>query len=244
MIRTLDGNIFNKIANHPDVRPFLGGNGPLDFTTFCEDIKNFCLLTDNGDGGYMVESMGNGFYKVHTLALKSARGRPMVDLMAEGFKYLFTATDCTELSTYVPDGSIAAKRFTELAKFKPTYRRENCYIMGDNTVGLQFYTMTYQDWLLNSDECQITGQKFHQFIEANLDHENHPEDEVHDKFVGATMMCCEEGNSVKGIALYNKWAALSGYEPAQILCLNPLTINIDTAILEQSKSGMDVLKLL
>ncbi len=244
MIRTFDSDRFNEIANHSDVRSHLGGEGVLDFTELCGNVQNYCFLTDNLDGGYLLQYIGDGTYIVHTIALKSARGTPMATLMAEGFKFMFTATDCMEIQTFVPDGNRAAERWTEFAKFKKTFRRENYFLLNGNIVGVQFYNMTYADWVYNSEECKKSGEEFHKFIESKLEHDNHPEDEIHDKFVGAAILCCEANNSGKGILQYNKWAMLAGYQPSKIISLTPLVINIGSAVLQSYNNSMEVLKLL
>lgn len=244
MIRTFDSTNVNIIANDPDVRPFLGDSGPLDFTDFCADINNFCIITECGQGCYLLHNIGNGKYITHTLAMKPARGRPMAELMRDGFKFMFTNTDCVEISTYVPDGNTQATKWTNFAGFRPTYRREDYFNYNGTIVGCQFYTMTIDEWVTRSKECQTAGEEFHEFLEAKLPHDNHPEDITHNKFVGFAALCVKSGNVEKGIVKYNEYAKLSGYEAARIISLSPIVINIQSAILQQYNGQMEVLKLL
>ena len=99
MIRTRNPEIINGIVNHPDVAPWMPGTGPFDLTEAVRDPLNFCFLTEEGDGAYVLKNMGAGRYEAHTMALVSARGQPMSDLSVSGFEYLFTRTDCHEITT-------------------------------------------------------------------------------------------------------------------------------------------------
>src|SRR5689334_2592611 len=102
MIRSLDPAPFNRIFNDPSVRPQMGhGLETRDLSGVVLDPANFCFLTPNRDGGYIVARLmvDQPLYVAHTLALPSARGRPMLRLMRDGFEHLFAATDAEEIVT-------------------------------------------------------------------------------------------------------------------------------------------------
>ena len=233
MIRTLNSNIINEIANHEDVRFWLAYNDEvIDLGHLVSNINNYCFLTDEQDGGYILVNHGKGHYVAHTLAKPSARGKPMYQLMQDGFRFLFTNTDCIEISTLVPDGNKKALHWANIAGFKPTFRREEFFPQNNQMIGGQFFTMTYQDWVLNCEHLSQIGEDFHEKIETAFGHFNHPYDAVHDKFVGATILGCRAGNITKAIEQYNKWALLAGYLPVQILNNTPPTIYMGTAIIQ------------
>lgn len=241
MIRTLDASKFNLIANHPDVRPHLGGSEVINQEQI-SNINNYCLMTDDETGAYYLQNFGEGRYVVHTVALKSARGKPMAELMKEGFKYMFTSTDCIEIQTFVADGERQAERWTEYAKFRKTFHRDNAIEINGIIVGMQYYTMTFDEWISNSDICKEKGEEFHKFLEEEIGHPNHPDDEIHDKYVGATILCCENGNAPKGILQYNKWAVPTGYQASFIASITPLVVNIGNALLQQTNGSIKLLK--
>jgi hypothetical protein len=232
MFRTFDPKPFNRIANDPDVRPWIGGSGELDLTNMVTNVNNICLITDQEDGGYLLENIGNGHYIAHTNSLKSARGRPMAELMRDGLHYLFTATNCIEISTSVADGNTNAMRWSKFAGFSEVYRRENCFDFNGELVGETFLTMTWLDWVKTAPKVREAGQEFHNFIESEQGHPNHPEEEIHDRMVGFAYLCCKEGNTAKAIAVYNDWAKVSRYQPIEVITYNPILLNIGTSIIE------------
>lgn len=167
----------------------------------------------------------------------------MIDLYKSMFKFMFTATDCIELRSFVPDGNIAAERLCGVAGLRKTYRRENYFDLSGTKVGCQFYTLTFEEWVANSDTCKKRGEGFRTFIESHVKGDNHPEDEINDKFVGAAILGCENGNPLKGIAKYNVWAGTTGYASAKIESFNPLVINIGTCLLQLYDNKLEALKI-
>jgi hypothetical protein len=244
MIRTFDPAPFNRIANDPDVKEWVGGepDSVLDFTSLVLNINNVCLLTEDENGGYILENIGNGHYIAHTLALKTARGKPMASLLIEGFHYLFIATDCRQVSTSVPDGNVAAKRWAEFAGFREVYRREQCFSLHGKMVGESFMTLTWLDWVSKAPKVKAAGEEFHAFVEGIEAHPNHPEDDIHDRVAGATLLACREGNTAKAIALYNDWAKLARYLPVTILSLFPPTLNMGETVIQLYDRSLRVIR--
>ena len=245
MIRTLDATNFNIIANDPEVKKWIGYNEDaiVDLTELVSNINNYCFLTDDGDGGYILHNIGDGLYVAHTMSLPSARGKAMAQLMRDGFQCMFIATDCLEISTLIPDGADAAARWAKFAGFRNTFRRESFFNLNGEKVGGQFMTMTYSDWVSKAPNIKEAGEAFHNFIEESLGHSNHPDDDVHDRYVGATILGCEEGNAEKVINQYNRWALLAGYHPSTIVNASPLVINIGNALIQQYNGSMEILKV-
>jgi hypothetical protein len=240
VIRSFDPAPFNAIANDATVRPWLGGTIELDLTPVVSHADNICLLTDKQDGGYILTKLAEGLYSAHTLALPSARGRPMLRLMREGFRALFTATDCFEVCTFIPDGADHASTWANLAGFKTDWRREAFFLLGPDVVGGEFRSLTYADWVLRDNRNREAGRLFHAQLEDAQGHENHPEDEIHDYWVGATLACAAEGQLVKGIRQYNRYALITGYLPATIKSLDPPIVDIGTAVVELANGGLQI----
>lgn len=62
--------------------------------------------------------------------------------------------------------------------------------------------------------CKELGKSFHDQLEAQLGHENHPEDPDHELMVGqALLVAVEYAAPELAEKLYNEWAIVSGYEP-------------------------------
>lgn len=247
-MRSFGPDFFNAIANHPEVKPWMGFHSSvtIDYTFIVDNAANYCFLTPCKTGGYMLVNQGQGHYVAHTLAMPSARGKPMYRLMQEAFQFMFLETDCIEISTMVPDQNVPALKWAELARFRPTFRREQhpLCLIDDLPSNCQFFIQTYEDWVERSIPAKQEGHAFHELLEAHLGHENHPEDLVHDRYVGAAVLGCKAGNPLKAISRYNRWAKLAGYEPATILNLTPLLLNIGSGVLQLSGQDIEVLKIL
>jgi hypothetical protein len=242
VIRTLDPTAFNLIANDPCVRPWLGGTGPVDLAAVVSDPDNICLLTPNEDGGYILHKLRPGLYEAHSLALESARGKPMLTLMRDGFRWLFTATECCEIVTKVPDESPGAARWADLAGFRELYRREGCFDLNGQIVGVSFRSLDYQSWVLKDSRNRRDGEAFHAQLSALKPH-LHDDDPVHDAWVGATLEGCRQGNIQKAISLYNWWAALAGYYQPTILSVAPPVLHQGDAVVTLINGELSFLKV-
>lgn len=247
-MRTLNAAPFVEIASDPTVRPWLGIADPKAdlteaLTPIVANVANFCFLTESGHGGYIVQKLQPGLYCAHTLALPSARGKPMLSLMHQGFRFMFTATDALEITTSVPDGADAADRWAQIAGFREQFRREAFFPLLGEVVGASFRSLSYMDWVFRAPDMESIGKAFHTVLEAAGAHVNHGDDHAHDRIVGATLAGCNEGNAQKAIALYGRWAALAGYLPATILSLTPLVVDIGNAVIQHSHERLDVLSV-
>lgn len=230
MIRSLDPKPFNVLANHPEIRPWLGGTGPLDLTGIVSDPQNFALLTPQIDGGYILIRRDLGLYEAHSMALSSARGRPMLELAKDGFRYMFTATDAIEITTQCPDGNTAALRWAEIVGFEHLGWRDQAFDLNGELVGCSFKSLTYQAWVKKDRRNRLEGQRFHDRLGELKGGEIHAEDMAHDYWVGATIEGIRQGNVGKAVALYSRWAAQMGYFQPTVLSVNPPTIHQGDAV--------------
>lgn len=244
-MRTLEATEFNAIANHPEVRPWLGFEDvtrAIDLTEQVANPNNFAFLTPQKDGGYILLKLQPGLYAAHSLAMPAARGRPMLRLMREGFLTMFTATDAVEIVTQIPDGNDGAAGWSRLAGFRQTFRREGFFPLMGERVGCQFASLTYADWAIAEKSNLILGEQFHHLLKS-YGLADHIEDKAHDAFVGATIASIQRQNVVKAVALYNRFAALSGYHQAQVLSITPPVVDTGDAILGTLNGGVEVLQV-
>ena len=112
----------------------------------------------------------------------------------------------------------------------------------DELVGAQYRSLTYQDWIMTDRENKVLGEWFHKSL-AQLRPDSHPDDDVHDRFVGATLAACRFGNVEKAITLYNRWALTANYRQAIILSTTPPLVDIGDAIVSLNGNDLDVLKV-
>jgi len=245
MRRTFDAAELNRIASHPDVRPWIGytEGDAIDLSNVVENPANFCFLTDRGLGGYILVNKGNGLYEAHTLAMPADRGKPMLRLMREGFAFMFLATDCLTVTTLVPDGSLQAASWAKLAGFRFSFRREAFFRLDGRLVGGSFMSLAYEDWVSRAPGLEEEGRAFHDMMEEKRPHGSHADDEIHDRWVGATIQGIRCGNILKAIALYNRWAAIAGYQSAIAVSANPPLVDIGDAVIQLVDGRMDALKV-
>jgi hypothetical protein len=244
--RTLDATHFIDIANHPEVRPWLGFDDPLtdiapQFAAVVSDANNFAFMTAQKDGGYLLLKLQPGLYAAHSMAMPAARGRPMAKLMREWFATMFRATDAIEIVTQVPDKNEAARGWSVLAGFRDTFRREAFFPLMGERIGCQFMSLHWNDWAVKDRENLQLGRAFHAMIDQHRGEPSHPADPVHDAMVGATIGCCTEGNANKGIGLYNRWASVAGYHQATLLSAAPVTVDTGDAVVQIEGGKLDVL---
>ncbi len=170
----------------------------------------------------------------------------MLELLQDGFAYLFLEADAVEVTTFVPDGNRAADRWAEVAGFRETFRREAFFPYGPDTefVGGSFRALAYGDWVLRHKPNYAAGADFHELIHEVSDGlGTHPEDPVHDAFVGATILGIKAGNVQKAVHLFNRWAGQAMYQPASVVSEHPVIIETGDAILGMVGGEMVVLEV-
>jgi hypothetical protein len=239
-IRSFDPLPFNIIANDSATRPWLGGVGLLDLSPAVRDIRNFCFLTEGKHGAYIYTRLADGLYAAHTLASPPARGRPMLTLMRESLRFLFMATDATEIVTTVPDSNSHASKWADLAGFTEAHRREACFDLNGQIVGASFRRLTYADWVLSDPSNRKAGERFHTFLAEHGVDVDHPDDPVHDAWAGATYEAVTEGNLLKGVDAYNRYAALAGYRPVLIASLQPTLLDLGNCAIQIASGRLEI----
>lgn len=223
--RTLDGRYLTDVANHPEVRPHLMGQGPLDLSELVGNPANIALQAEGG--GWLLENKGGGTYEVHSMFLPQSRGAGVRKALTAALEYVFTHTDCERLVTRLPKGNARAAALGRMAGFRPWFEMN----------GDQYARIELEDWAQSSHACRKAGEWFHDRLEAakiaaGSPLEVHEDDASHDHAVGATVLMCKAANAIKGVRFYNQWAVVAGYAPVTLVSLNPMVIDVVDAVLE------------
>lgn len=239
--RTMDPTFANEAANHPEVRPFLGGpEGPLDLTGLVLNPANY-VLEVMGAGVWILQSTLDGVYDLHTLFLPEARGREYFVQAREALRWMFTRTDCLEVTTLCPDDNPGARMAASMMGFRERFRREGAWPTG---AGVSYRVFSVDDWFVRDKACLLEGRRFHEALEvakaqAGSTLPTHPDDDTHDRAVGAAALMVMEGQTSKGIGFYNRFAVQAGY--AGIMALDLHTIDVRDAIVAIEGGQMRVL---
>lgn len=237
-MRTFDPAFLNRVANHPDVRPWLGGEGVLDLTQTIMNPANFALVSDGG--GFVLIQHEPAIYEVHSQFLPEGRGQT-VQAMRAGFDYMFTRTDCYQVVTQVPDNNKAAAALAKAADFRPMFRREDTPRGPTTYMGL-----TVEEWAQGNAGLEADGEWFHSELEAakranGSTLPTHSHDPAHERAVGAAVRMVKAGNAAKGVDFYNRWARLAGYVPLTLVSLQPVVIDVGDAVIGLAGDEMEIL---
>ena len=239
--RTADATAFNVIANHPMVRPWIGGDGAADLTAVVAEPSNIALLGEAG--GFVCMNHGAGRYEVHSLFDPSRSGQAAIHAMRDAMAYMFTSTPCVELLTKVPVDNLAAKGLARLAGFTPQFESLSAWNAESQKL-TAFYSLPVEKWALLSRESKRMGAWFHAMLDTirtDEQHTAHPDDAVHDAMVGATIGMLQAGLVWKAVTYYNRWALWTGYETLVVESECPLVVSFDQLRIEIMQSHVEVL---
>lgn len=242
--RTLNPGFLNYVINHPDVRPMLGGEGALDLTDYIADPANIALEAEYG--GWLLVRQEPGVYQLHTQFLKAGRGRAYFEAAREALRYVFGSTDAVELTTRVPLVNRGAHVAAKVAGFEERFVRKNAIVLDGAPSDVSFQALTLEHWMATDETLPDLGRWFHDRLEAAKREagsvlETHPDDDAHDRAVGAAVLMMRAGNTVKAAWAYNRWASLAGYQTIEVLSLCPAVIDVRDAVIEVRQGEMEVL---
>lgn len=240
-MRTWQPDRFNEIANREDVRPNLGGLGPIDLGPALLNARNYafeCTI-----GGFVLLNTFGTVYEAHSIFAPERRGvRPILDFMSEVCRYMFVNTDCTEITTKVPEGLVGADFVAKRGNFKEIGTQKNW----DAGKSASLRSLPLDAWLRTCYHTLEAGRTFHAELETakrsvSSTLETHEDDELHDRMAGAAYLMAKAGNVVKGVNLYNQWATFFGYRPLVLLSEQPAVVDIHDAVLSFTEGKMEIL---
>lgn len=246
VVRTLDATHLNAVANDPEVRPWLGGDGVLDLSSTVADPWNVSVVTEHG--GFIALWASPERYEIHSLFMAAGRGREAIRAMRAGLDYLFAATDATELVTKVPQGNAAALGLARLAGFTRQFTSRIPW--GAELVPVDFMSLSAQTWALRSRAALALGEWFHASMtdamtqRASTLPPHSDADDAHDRMAGAAVLMCRAGNARKAESFYNAWARFVGYPLIRVLAEHPVVLDLEGLIVECRASSMEILKCL
>lgn len=236
--RTFDATFLNAVANDSAVRPFLGGGGEIDLSAVASDPANFVLV--GGRGGFVLTPVSGGQYEVHSLFLPESGVAP-IKAMRAAQDWMFTRTDCTSIWSKVPKANRAAKGLAIIGKLGCMFEREH-QMFGP----CEFVELPLMRWAMNCATLETHGERFHSFLEEakvaqGSELPKHPHDAAHERAVGASLLMIERGQAAKGVAFYNLWAGVAGYQQIALLGLSPVVIDAGDAVVGLGEKGMEIL---
>ena len=234
--RTFDPAFLNSVANHPEVRPWLQGEGDLDITHQAFNPANFVLQSEFG--GFVLLRHEPGRYEVHSQFLPGHGTHPAKAMLAAQ-EWMFTRTDCVAIVSKVPAGNKRAKGFAMIGGLRTIFERDDA-VLGP----CEYVELTIADWAMRTPTLESHGHRFHDFT-RNLGWADHPVDPAHERAVGGALLMVERGQVAKGVAFYNRWARLAGYPESTLVSESPPVIDMsvggEICVLGMGESGMEAL---
>lgn len=248
--RSFDASEINPILNDPSVFDQMRTPGlklgDLDISAVIENPLNVLLMTEGG--GIIFGQSEPGIYDVHTSFLENYRGRHAIRASLAAYRWMFTHTDCMILQTRVPAFNKAAANFCKLVGAVHEFDRKGVWATETGAADMSYWTMKYEDWARRSDDLIASGRAFHtrldeEFARHKMLHENHPDEECHDRYVGACAEMIYGGQPEKAVVLYNRWAKFAGYGLIVLISKSPLMIDIGNALLMVTGDSFKVIKV-
>lgn len=243
--RSTDAGFINRVANHPDVRPFLHWpqDRDVDLTPYVQNPNN--LLLQGEFGGMLIIQHLAGLYELHTQIIPEGRGAWALKMAHDCVEYLFTRTNAVEVFTRVPQGNVAALALTKACGARMEQRVLQNF--GGEMVQLDIYGGRIQDWIKVAPGLEEMGREFHARLhtkayQAGLNIDHHESDDWHDRHVGAAAAMILGGQWIKGVSVFNRWAAMAMAPPIKVISVEPLVLDItDCAIMVQG-NDFEVMK--
>lgn len=242
--RELSAERVNVISNHPDVRPWLGGQGDLDLTDIVANRANYLLMGEGG--GFIFIQQEPGIYEVHSQFLPDHRGEEVIMAARDAERWMFCRTDCIEIRSKVPAGNVGAAAFARAMKYELQFVRANAWQTAEGLVSVKYYARTLNQWVNQAHEMKEVGHAFHEKLEAakiaaGATSPIHDDDDAHDLYVGATVEMMQAGQIAKAVGFYGRWSAFAGYGPISVIAANPIVVDIGDAILAVRGDDFEVL---
>ncbi len=207
----------------------------LDLTPHLADTRNVLLMTEGG--GILFNWRLPGIYEVHTNFLKAYRGRHAIRASLNAYRWMFTRTDCLTLQTKVPAHNKGAAWFCRMVGATQEFERKAMWSTEGGMVDMGYWELRYDDWVRKTPDLAASGHLFHvrleeEFARFGKTELHHPEEECHDRHVGACVEMIYGGQVEKGLLLYNIWASFAGYGLIDRVTVDPLVLDIGDALLQ------------
>jgi hypothetical protein len=254
--RSFDASEINPIINF-DARAFEAAKlpgmkpGDIDVTPIIANPLNVLLMAEGG--GIIFAQQEPGIYEVHTSFLKPERksngaGPHIRNACLSAYRWMFTRTDCMILQTHVPAFNRAAIVFAPLLGWRLEFERKSVWPTDHGLVDMSFFSLSYEECVRKDELFVERGRAFHvrlkeEFARHKALHDNHPDEECHDRYVGACVETICGGQPEKAVVLYNRFARSAGYGLISLASRSPLMIDIGSALLMFEDNNFKVIQV-
>jgi hypothetical protein len=242
--RHRDAKLLNQIVNDPAVRPDVApGTAEIDMSASVADTNNVTLLGEHG--GCVFFKIQYGVYEVHTQATKPGRGNWIAHVAESCLDYMFTATDCYEVTTRIPRNHAAARGLAVHVGMRFEFEREDGCEWRGQKQHVEIYSLRMQDFLPGSNTFDERGEEFHEFLHGEakrigITDPPHANDPNHNRYLGQALEMIMHGYTLKGVGWYNRWAVTARHRTVTLVSETPLLIRMDIGILRIDRETGDM----
>jgi hypothetical protein len=252
--RSFDAADINPILNDPRVFESIKlpgmAAGEIEASAIVANPFNVLLMAEGG--GIIFAQSEPGIYDVHTAFLKPKRkeersGPHIRNVCLAAYRWMFLSTDAMILQTRMPAFNRAAIVFAPLVGWQFEFERKGVWPTDKEPADMSYFSLAYEDWVRKEPDLVDRGKAFHQRLDEEFARhkapiDNHPDDEAHDRYVGACMEMVLAGQPEKAVVLYNRWARFAGYGPIGLVSRSPLLICIGTAVMIVENNNFKVIQ--
>jgi RimJ/RimL family protein N-acetyltransferase len=231
--RHIDATHINAILNHPEVRPWVAANNaPLDMTPFMESM----IVLYGEYGGQVYHRLDAGLWEAHSAFLPKGRGQWALAATQASLKWMFARTDALEIVTRCPAGNVAAKALAKAIGGEHLFTHPEGWVKDGKPIPADVFSLTIQSWMKTSPLLVDRGRWFHarlgtEFARLGIQEPQHEDSETHDRYVGAACEMFFGGQPAKAAVFYNRVASIMNWHPVTVTSLNPLAVDIGSALL-------------
>ena len=151
--RDTEGDLTNAIVNHPQVLPtFTDSPVPIDMRPIAKDPHTIILVGAPPLGCFLFMQIVLGVYEAHGAVMPEGRGEWSRELAESCVRTIFTATDCIEIMTRIPQGHTGTLALVRHLGFEERWRRPEILFRGKK-VPFSVWSLTMQQWF-PSDEAE------------------------------------------------------------------------------------------
>ena len=224
----------NELANHPSIDPWVRGYllGKIDMASVVANPANVALVGMHG--AIIFICLQPGIFEAHSMCLPAGRGQWMLAFARACEHWVFTRTNALELLTRVPKGNLGARALGRALGWSFEFRNEKGWIKDKDPIPADVFGLRLQEWARTAPGLEERGHWFHEKLEAEFRAHGkaeppHGDDKVHDRYAGLCAEMLLGGQPDKAVALYNRTAALAGYQQIAIAGYDPLLVEIVSA---------------
>lgn len=237
----------NLVVNDQSVYPWIKGRheGSFDLSPIVQNKDNIVLMGEHG--GIIFIKHQAGVYECHTNVLPAGRGPWVQEHGHLAMRWMFAHTDAYEIMTKCPKSNPMAAMAARSCGFVKDFTTRPLWATPDGTlVCCDVYSLNVQQWARSDPSLPIYGKQFHIELESQYRRMGkslpiHDDDEMHDRYVGGTMLMLDGRQPLKAIVFYNRWAKMSGYEPISLVSVSPLVVDIAQSKLRIWNKSFEVL---